>query len=129
MRYFSRMLTERFLAFTTTLPSRASLNLKAVSPDGRWVIVTAPTAEGSRPTGLLAYSIKGGHPARICTFCDAAWSRDGRLFYLRVRKEGGDTGGPVLALTLSAGESLPKLPSGGVDPEEDLACLPVARRL
>jgi len=105
------------------------LNLKAVSPDGRWVIVTAPTAEGSRPTGLLAYSIKGGHPARICTFCDAAWSRDGRLFYLRFRTEGGGTGGTVFALTLSAGESLPKLPSGGADREEDLEGLPVARRL
>jgi Tol biopolymer transport system component len=111
------------------LLSPSGLGLKAVSPDGQWVIVGAPTTEGSRLSGMFAYPVKGGNPIRICTFCDAAWSHDGRLFYLRLRTEGGGTGGTVFALTLPLGRSLPELPAGGVDREQDIAGLPVAQRL
>jgi serine/threonine protein kinase/Tol biopolymer transport system component len=106
--------------------SNPGLGLKAVSPDGRWVIVQ--TAEGSKRSGVFAYPINGGNPIRICTFCDATWSRDGRLFYLRLRTEGQGTGGAVYALTPPAGQSFPKLPAGGVDREQDLAGLAVAQR-
>jgi eukaryotic-like serine/threonine-protein kinase len=111
------------------LLSHSGLGLKAVSPDGQWVIVGAPTAEGSRLSGMFAYPVKGGNPIRICTFCDAAWSRDGRRFYLRLRTEGEGTGGTVFAITLPSGRSLPEFPAGGVDREQDLAGLPVAQRL
>jgi hypothetical protein len=81
------------------------------------------------PSGLLAYPIQGGSPIRICTFCDAAWSHDEGFFYLRLRNEGGGEGGRAFVLALPSGKSLPKLPRGGVDREEDLAGLPVVRTI
>jgi hypothetical protein len=108
--------------------SYPGLGLKAISPDGQWVIVGAQTAEGSKLSGMFAYPIKGGNPIRICAFCDATWSRDGRLFYLRLRTEGQGTGGTVYAITLASGQSLPKLQRGGVDRDQDLVGLPVAQR-
>lgn len=106
--------------------SNPGLGLKAVSPDGLWVVVQ--TAEGIKHSGVFAYPTNGGKPIRICTFCDATWSRDGRLFYLRLRTEGQGTGGTVYALTLPVGQSFPELPLGGVDREQDLAGLAVPHR-
>jgi hypothetical protein len=107
------------------------LIMKSVSPDGHWVIAVGPTpAEGKETlTAVFAYPIQDAVPVRICTYCDAAWSQDGKLFYLRIRAEGTGEGGTLFAIAQSLGRPVPNFPPHGVDQEKDFSGLPLVHKL
>jgi hypothetical protein len=113
------------------LLSYPDLIMKSVSPDGHWVIALGPTpAVGKEsPTAVFAYPVDGSEPVRICTHCDAAWSHDGKFFYLRVRAEGTGEGGTLFVIAQAPGRPVPNFPAHGVDQEKDFLALPLIQKL
>jgi len=95
-----------------------------VSPDGRWALAyTAGSAERS-PETLLAYPISGGPPRMICDNCVARWSREGRSLYVSFRGMTGTGEGTTAVVPVPGDQSLPPLPSAGIQSEKDLAGRP-----
>jgi Tol biopolymer transport system component len=87
-----------------------------VSPDGKWVIVLSPGAGVDAVSAVLAVPIHGGAPRKICTPpCLAAWSSDGRFFYVSLDRNSATSTGKTLVLPVPAGQSLPELPPSGID--------------
>jgi hypothetical protein len=111
------------------LLSYPDLIMKSVSPDGQWIIALGSALGRERPTAVFAYPIHGGTPVRVCTYCDAAWSHDGRFFFVRFRAEGSGEGGKVFVIAQAPGRPTPNFPSGGVEREKDLSGLSVVRKL
>jgi hypothetical protein len=107
------------------LLSYPDLIMKSVSPDGQWIIALGSALGKERPTAVFAYPIHGGTPVRVCTYCDAAWSHDGRFFFVRFRAEGSGEGGKVFVIAQAPGRPTPNFPSGGVEREKDLSGLSV----
>jgi hypothetical protein len=89
------------------------VNKYAVSPDGEWVIVHSANANEGAAT--LAVPVDGGPPRRICIQnCPAAWSSDGRFFYV-ARGASATAPARTLALPVPAGKTFPDLPAPGID--------------
>jgi hypothetical protein len=98
-----------------------------VSPDGQWVIVASP---GESETARIAVPIRGGTPSRkICgSGCSAKWSSDGRFLYVTSAASAAATSSErTLAIPVPAGQSLPDLPTSGIDPAAGVAELPGTR--
>jgi hypothetical protein len=101
-----------------------------VSPYGEWVIVFSPGAGVDAVSATLAVPIHGGAPRRIfCAVppCLAAWSSDGKFFYVSLDCASATSPGKTLAIPVPAGESLPDLPASGIDWAVELVKLPGAR--
>ena len=111
------------------LLSYPDLIMKSVSPDGQWIIAAGPAQGEERPTGVFAYPVKSGTPVRICTYCDAAWSRDQKFFFVRLRAEGSGEGGKVFVIAQAPGRPTPNFSPDGVDHEKDLSGLPVVQKV
>lgn len=78
-----------------------------ISPDGHWAFVQ----EDPGPQGV-AEPLQGGVPIPICAgYCDAKWSRDGRVFAVFV---GLMDGMRTVTAALTPGGELPALPPGGL---------------
>jgi serine/threonine protein kinase len=96
------------------------LILRAVSPDGRWIVGWAPLP-GNGPPSIQAFPLDGGAPIQIGasfhTFLE--WSRDGRSVLI----DGS------YIVPLPRGKVLPPIPAGGFHSEEEEASLPGARRI
>ncbi len=94
--------------------------LRAVSPDGRWIVGWAPLP-GNGPPSIQAFPLDGGAPIQIGvsfnTFLE--WSRDGRSVLIN---------GSYI-VPLPRGKVLPPIPAGGFHSEEEEASLPGARRI
>ncbi|MGB6461906.1 MAG: protein kinase [Candidatus Acidiferrum sp.] len=101
------------------LLEEAILDLVAVSPDGRWILVfQKDNQDKNLPYRVLAYPSGGGKPVVVCASYFASWSVDGK--YL-VTQFGPATNALSLTYLLPVvGESgLPALPPEGLgDPEE-----------
>jgi DNA-binding winged helix-turn-helix (wHTH) protein/Tol biopolymer transport system component len=93
--------------------------LVSVSPVGKWIVGWAPRP-GNGPPAIQAFPLDGG-PAVVIgpshTFL--GWSLDGRSALLA---------GSYL-VPVPAGESLPRIPKGGFQSDEEIAALPGARRI
>ena len=109
------------------------LDKNGVSPDGEWVLVSSPGAGVDAVPATLAVPIRGGGPPRkICApTCHAAWSSDGKFFYVSLDPSAAATSpgtpGKVLAIPVPAGKSLPELPVSGINLAAALTELPGAR--
>jgi DNA-binding winged helix-turn-helix (wHTH) protein/Tol biopolymer transport system component len=90
-----------------------------VSPQGKWIVGWAPLP-GNGPPTIQAFPVDGG-PAVVIggshTFL--SWSLDGRSALLS---------GSYL-VPLAAGQSLPRIPKGGFQSDEEIARVPGARRI
>ena len=97
------------------IPTVSVLEKGEVSPDGEWVIISAPGSGKDDVLTKLAVPVHGGVPRHICVTCSASWSPDGKFFYV-----GSDTSafpisaGKTLAIPVPAGKSLPDLPAAGI---------------
>lgn len=111
------------------LLSSPDLIMKSISPDRSWIIAAGPASGDERPTGVFAYPIRSGSPIRICTFCDASWSQDGKLFFLRIRAEGSGEGGMVFVIAQVPNRPVPNFPPNGAEAEKDLSGLSVVQKL
>jgi eukaryotic-like serine/threonine-protein kinase len=100
------------------------LLLRAVSPDGRWLMAWArPTDNGE--AAVHAFPLGGGQPVLIRNRIRWQWSPGGSFLSLAVPFAEGRT----YIIPLPQGGTLPPIPSGGFRSEQDVASLPGARRI
>jgi eukaryotic-like serine/threonine-protein kinase len=107
------------------------LEIKGVSPDGRWLVVYSFDSskkgdEGKLPS-LLAYPTAGGAPVRIWgTSSMVRWSPDGRFVHIQGHVAGTSAGGigNNYVFPLSRRRMLPDIPPGGFQSEEEIARYP-----
>jgi serine/threonine protein kinase/Tol biopolymer transport system component len=101
-----------------------------VSPDGEWVMVYSPGAGVDAVSTVLAVPIHGGAPKKVCAPpCLAAWSSDGKFFYVSLDRNSATFPGRTLAIRVPAGKSLPDLPASGIDRSASGVTLPGARMI
>jgi hypothetical protein len=102
-------------------------NIHGMSPDRRWIVLGIPLRDGS--TGAtMALPIGGGAPRRICiASCPVAWAPDSRFLYVGVVPSSRTGPGKTLAIPLTLGEMLPKLPASGIRGPDDVRSFPGAR--
>jgi serine/threonine protein kinase/Tol biopolymer transport system component len=101
-----------------------------VSPDGKSLAVNEggavqlyPTSGGAPTPVCTAICGIAGGPNRAITPPAASWSRDGKFFYINVRRAN-----EILAVPIpSGGNNLPSLPSDGVRTVDEAESLPGAR--
>ena len=98
-----------------------------VSPDGRWVVVSVPSA-------IVALPVKGGVSVPIisdtaCVGCHMAWSPDGGLLFISMptAASASHVVGRTYIIPLSRGQMFPTIPPGGFRSESELAKLPGVR--
>jgi hypothetical protein len=83
----------------------------SVSPDGRWIVASAPLG-GNGPPSIQVFPVNGGSPIQIGNFIHVSWSLDGRSVLM----------GPYL-IALKPGEALPLIPAGGFHSPDEVAHL------
>jgi eukaryotic-like serine/threonine-protein kinase len=94
------------------------LDLTAVSPDGRWIVVLQKDADKDHPYQELAYPNDGGRPVKVCAECFVAWSVDGR--YLVVQFLPPPNSSQTYLLPMTGERGLLELPPEGISGPEDL---------
>ena len=106
------------------ISTESILNKRDVSPDGKWVIISAPGTTKDAVLATLAVPINGGVPKTICYTCSATWSPDGTFFYVGSDRSAFSTStGRTLAIPVPAGKSLPDLPVAGINVADGAAWL------
>jgi Tol biopolymer transport system component len=106
----------------TRVSSTPVVRLATVSPDGKWVVAEAPTADRDAKRGVMAYNVDDGSAKRICYgLCILRWTGDGKFLYIGV--PGGDASHKfkTLIVPLEHGRDFPDLPDTGIRSESDLA--------
>jgi eukaryotic-like serine/threonine-protein kinase len=98
----------------------AILDLTAVSPDGRWIVVLQKDdADKDHPYRTLAYpNGVAGNPVTLCAMCLVSWSVGGRYLVMQLGLP-PETSQTYL-LPVSGGRGLPELPPDGLSSPEDL---------
>jgi eukaryotic-like serine/threonine-protein kinase len=96
------------------------LDLTAVSPDGRWIVVLQKDdADKDRPYRTLAYPNGGGKPVMMCALCLVSWSMDGKYVVLLFGVPASAQSQTYL-LPVSGERGLPELPAEGLSGPGDL---------
>jgi len=99
------------------LLEEAILDLTALSPDGRWIVVLLKDdADKDHPYRTLAYPKDGGKPVIVCAMCYRGWSVDGKYLALQFQPFALET----YLLPVSGENGLPELPPEGLIGPEDL---------
>ena len=102
--------------------------LDGVSPDGQWLVVRLPAADGTSET---AFPLRGGPPVRIgapsLNQSHVGWTRDGRLMFLWVASSMELRAGTTYALPLPPGRSILAVPAGGFRSNAEIARMPGTR--
>lgn len=102
------------------------IRLPSVSPDEQWLIAWVPLPNEESASAVLAYRLADGSATRICDFCWARWSADGKYFYVSfdiIAKSSSMGRGQNYVFPLKSGSALPALPPGGTRTEADIAKL------
>jgi Tol biopolymer transport system component len=96
------------------------LDLMAVSPDGRWIMVfQKDNQDKDHPYRVLAYPNGGGKPVVVCATYFAWWSMDGKYLVLQYGPAPGLASQTYL-LPVVGERGLPALPPEGLGDPEDL---------
>ena len=92
------------------------LDLRSLSPDGRWVTAFNKGADEEHAGGVSAIPLDGGPSIRVCnTYCLPRWDVSGKFFWLSF-----PVSGETYMLPVNPVRSLPDFPPGGIKAEEDL---------
>ncbi len=90
-----------------------------ISPDERFVMVGRTLNKEDKWWDAEAVPIAGGPWVPLCAgWCDANWSRDGKVMYFHKRAFSGSP--HTYVVPIPRGSSLPKLPSSGFQSEKEL---------
>ena len=101
------------------LLDQAILDLTALSPDGRWIMVLEKDdADKDYPYRTVAYPNGGGRPVPVCGNCIVSWSVDGRYLALQSIL-GPNSFSQARLLPVSRARGLPELPPDGLNGPED----------
>jgi eukaryotic-like serine/threonine-protein kinase len=101
-------------------------NVIDVSPDGRWLSLMVPVPDTIGALIPVAMNVETGEQVRLCDFCAAGWSRDGRYMLFDVAPPGNR--GTTWAVPIPPGRLLPPIPAAGFQ-AADVPRIPGARRL
>jgi len=94
------------------------LDLTAVSPDGRWIVVLQnDDTDKDHPYRTLAYRNGGGEPVTLCAMCYPRWSVDGK--YWTVQFHPAPHSVETYLWPVRAERGLPDLPPQGLSGPED----------
>jgi serine/threonine protein kinase len=113
---------------STRVVDRPVAFLMSVSPDEAWIVARVqirPGADTSQEN--LAFPTAGGAPVRLCAVCEVDWTPDGKSLVIRLRESSSSSHTRTFVIALRHGETLPALPSSGIQSENDLAGLPVSQ--
>jgi Tol biopolymer transport system component len=96
------------------------LELRSISPDGRWLVAATTRADAEHETAIRVYPVDGGPPVFLCTsLCENHWDASGRFFYFNPRPAGA---GKTYVLPVNPARGLPNfLPSGDESKDESKA--------
>jgi eukaryotic-like serine/threonine-protein kinase len=96
------------------------LDLTAVSPDGRWIVVFEKyDADKDHPYRTVAYPAGAGKPVMMCAACLANWSLDGKYLALQLGLPPNSLSQTYL-WAVNGARGLPELPPEGISGPEDL---------
>jgi serine/threonine protein kinase/Tol biopolymer transport system component len=98
------------------------IDLLAVSPDGRWIMVfQKDDRDEDHPYRTVLYPNGGGKPAVVCASCNLWWSVDGKYVFLQFEPIlGPDPHSRTYLLPLSGDRGLPDFPPQGLSGPHDL---------
>jgi len=89
---------------------------RGISPGRRWVSAVVPAANRAGSEFTLI-PVDGGPPRIICaSYCIPQWSSTGSFLVVPVETATQDSPGRSLAIPVGPGETLPNLPTGGIEP-------------
>ena len=94
------------------------LDVRAVSPDGRWIVASAPDAKLEHKAAVKVFAIDGSQSLNLCIgYCLLGWDTSGKFMFFSFPGlfEGS------YALPVQHDFGLPKLPEAGITRKEDLA--------
>jgi len=90
-----------------------------ISPDERFAVVVRTPNREDNWWDVEAVPLAGGPWVPLCSgWCEADWSRDGKVLYFYWRSFAGDS--RTYAVPIPHGTDLPKLPSSGFQSEKEL---------
>jgi DNA-binding winged helix-turn-helix (wHTH) protein/Tol biopolymer transport system component len=93
------------------------IEIQSISPGRRWLMAVVPAPPGVDAPAIVAIPLDGGPSRRVCTsYCLATWSSSGKFMFISVEASSRTSPGRSLAIPVGPGESLPDLPSEGVEP-------------
>ena len=101
------------------------LLLKAVSPDGRWLVGWSPLP-GTDAVAIQAFPLAGGSPVHIAASIEWNWSPDGDFASISAGPVGPNRS---YIIPLKPGAALPPVPTGGFRSEQEIADIAGARRI
>jgi serine/threonine protein kinase len=99
------------------IPDRI-LDIKAVSPDGRWIVIASPNSDEEQTAVIKAFAVGRSASVKLCvTHCELSWDAAGKFVYLFFpSKHEGSYELPVMHDV-----GLPKIPSAGIAGIGDVA--------
>jgi eukaryotic-like serine/threonine-protein kinase len=90
-----------------------------MSPDERFVVVGRAAGKEDKWWDAEAVPVAGGPSIPLCSgWCEADWSRDGKVIYFYSRSFSGNS--RTYVVPLPHGSDLPKLPNSGFQSEKEL---------
>jgi eukaryotic-like serine/threonine-protein kinase len=99
------------------ISSQRIFDIMAVSPDGRWVVASAPGPSEEHTAAAIAFAVEGGEAVPLCLgYCFLTWNTTGTLLYINFPSLHEGT----YALPVAHDTGLPKLPPSGIARAEDL---------
>ncbi len=107
--------------------SEQAVNSPAISPDRQWVVSVVPVERQDATAVVKAFPTNGGSPVTVCGFCFLKWSRDQKHLFISQVAGNGQGESSSYVITLPPGRALPDLPAAGLQSEEDIRKLPLAR--
>jgi Tol biopolymer transport system component len=105
------------------ISSQHVLDAMSVSPDGRWIIASAPVSDPEIPAETMAFAVDGSKILPVCQgFCEMGWDASGKFAYLKYSlkfKEAYENEA-MTVLPVQQDTGLPKLPPGGITSKDVL---------
>ncbi len=81
------------------------LELRSISPDGRWLVAATTRADAEHETAIRVYPVDGGPPVFLCaSLCENHWDASGKFFYFNPRPGGA---GKTYVLPVNPARGLP----------------------
>jgi serine/threonine protein kinase len=112
--------------------SEEAVNSPIISPDRQWILSWVPLAGKNTSTVLKAFPRDGGDPLIVCPRCYPKWTRDQQYLFFSFGSGGleprdRNASEKTFVIRLRQGKAFPDWPPSGIESEQQIRLLPVAR--
>jgi hypothetical protein len=121
LNYLARMKSDG--SGRRNISSQHVVDAMAVSPDGRWIIASAPVANSEMPAETMAFAVDGSKTLPVCQgFCAMIWDASGKFAYVKyfLKFDEAYENQAMTVLPVQKDTGLPKLPPGGLTSDDAL---------